>query len=33
LILHRQHIGGCDQVMQLERKGTLKKLLEPVLTA
>ncbi|EME31714.1 Glutaredoxin-C6 [Galdieria sulphuraria] len=27
-----QHVGGCDQVMELERKGALKKLLEPALT-
>ncbi|KAK4523789.1 hypothetical protein GAYE_SCF00G1685 [Galdieria yellowstonensis] len=33
VFINGQHVGGCDQVMQLERKGTLKKLLEPVLTA
>lgn len=33
VFINGKHIGGCDQVMQLERKGALKRLLEPVLTA
>ncbi|GJQ12587.1 hypothetical protein GpartN1_g4378.t1 [Galdieria partita] len=33
VFINGQHLGGCDQVMELERKGALKKLLEPVLTA
>eukprot|EP00871_Galdieria_phlegrea_P005125 jgi/Galph1/5613/GphlegSOOS_G4288.1 len=33
VFINGTHVGGCDQVLQLERKGELRKRLGPVLTA